>query len=173
MLLALRGPPERLRKGGGWPIKEACPISRRPGRRSPKVAVMTRLSTPGTLHVGRRITSATLKRVARLADGLGDAPLAAAVAVRRLRGGAPRMSVPRWSAFRDQSIVFAIGFLWWLGWSSLIAFAFIDDALLAMVPATVAAVLMMVALTKGWLQTDDQEAPAPRSRNAWGRAAAG
>jgi hypothetical protein len=96
-----------------------------------------------------------LKEVARLADELGDAPLAAAVAVRRLRGGAPRMSVPRWSAFRDQSIVFAIGFLWWLGWSSLIAFAFIDDALLAMVPATVAAVLMMVALTIGWLQTDD------------------
>jgi hypothetical protein len=95
-----------------------------------------------------------LKEVARLADKLGDAPLAAAVAVRRLRGGEPRGSVSRSIAFRDQSIVFAIGFFWWRV-SSLIAFAFIDEVLLAMVAATVAAVLMMVALTKGWIETDD------------------
>jgi hypothetical protein len=55
------------------------------------------------------------------------------------------------------AVVPTLGFTWWLGWSLLVTLTTTSNRVAAVLISIVAAVLIVIGLDKGWLQTDGED----------------
>ena len=101
----------------------------------------------------RRGPSDELPSLAPIAAQLNEPALIAAVTVRRLR--------PRRSRVGDMVgnlvsnvVIYTFGFAWWLGWSLLVTLTTMSNRIAAVAISIVAALLIMVGLLKGWIETE-------------------
>ena len=54
----------------------------------------------------------------------------------------------------SSAVIYTIGFGWWLAWSLLVTLTTTSNRIAAVAVSTITALLIVVGLSKGWIETD-------------------